>query len=94
MLKSTPAPWKVKGNKITYYDRKLKHELTLAEVTGADLSEEYTANARLMASAPNLLQALIYILGTEHTTDGRPLPDDIRDMARIAVNVAVGEEGA
>jgi hypothetical protein len=90
MGRPTGGPWKAEPHGDTtalYADRgPNRHGLRLMNLDDGDMNFE--ANVRLIESAPMLLQTLIYILGIEHTTTGRLLPDDVRDMARYAVNRA------
>lgn len=62
--KHTPAPWKVNGTQV-HADN--KHESLIADVF--DQNEACKANARLIAAAPELLEALEIAL--EASTQGR-----------------------
>ena len=61
----TPGPWKVEPD--NYYNERLVSIIIKENVSSADLYakdsmpyEEYLANARLIASAPELLEACIH----------------------------------
>ena len=76
MSKHTPGPWKY-GSKLTFSENhrgfsvwQIHHGWALASVQPADADgNEGEANARLIAAAPDLLEALkrvALILGSQH----------------------------
>lgn len=85
MSKHTPGPWHIGSNMIlkiingSYF--------SIAEVN--DWDDETVPNARLIAAAPDLLEALEIIVATEHERHGyNPF---WTDQARAAIAKAKGE---
>ena len=90
MSKHTPGPWRVDGNYIGagYY------HLALLTKTGADTAEEWKANARLFAAAPELLEALQMLMrfAPNHFTECQYTKSVWQDAA-AAIAKAEGGEG-
>ena len=71
--KHTPAPWKRSKYKVFSASGALiAHTRPTVECSGED-----EANARLIAAAPELLQALLDLIGTMCSADGVDLEDDL-----------------
>ena len=94
----TNGPWKINGNSIMGQKPHQIFARTVAFVPDGpgSPSDEGVANARLIAAAPMLLDALIEchksLLG--HYTDGHVYTLDAKrlDDARAAINLATGQE--
>ncbi len=65
--KHTPGPWALDRSGVKVLDPREKSEYVLANVHGASI-RELEANARLIAAAPDLLEALEALVG-----ENRPL---------------------
>jgi hypothetical protein len=66
----TPGPWSVSQNVSRHVIGKNGGVVACAELTWtAEISE---ANARLIAAAPDLLNALVMVLDDSNALDGRP----------------------
>lgn len=59
MSKHTPGPWSERNGRIFQIDRE---ELTIADVARAFDGDYSPSNARLIAAAPDLLEALEYAI--------------------------------
>ncbi|HBP6823498.1 TPA: hypothetical protein L6B08_26940 [Pseudomonas aeruginosa] len=85
MMKHTPGPWHVGGpNKCTIYD---KHSQRLANSFEGVMATQRTdseceANARLIAAAPELLEALQVCI---QQITALCSADDVPDQARAAI---------
>lgn len=55
MAEHTPGPWAVEGARVVAFDASMR--LLVAQVNVVRTGEERTANAHLIASAPDLLAA-------------------------------------
>jgi hypothetical protein len=93
--KHTPGPWvaELQGN-----DWKVSHEWEggLAFVAEQPIRsqrnpEKTEANARLIAAAPDLLEALRYVADWGATDPDAPRDEDVREIARAAIRKAEGE---
>lgn len=94
MNKHTPGPWFAvadKGQTIIRTSRSSAAFSPLAIVKGdkRDTLKDQEANARLMAAAPDLLEALEYCL--DCLGDEFALPSDCQSTARAAIAKARGE---
>jgi hypothetical protein len=93
MNKHTPGPWHVFKDSSIYS----KHaDYTLAEMVAGMTVEEWDANARLMAAAPELLEALQSFLNWSDSVyygeDTRRELVRAKDKARAAIVKATGEQ--
>ena len=100
-MKHTPGPWSERNGRIFQTDRE---ELTIANVGRAYDGDYSPANARLIAAAPDLLEALSSIdIYLSDTLSGRVNPDpatykqwlidgitEARNRARAAIAKATG----
>lgn len=86
MSKHTPGPWHVRGNKIVIDVM----DFSIAEIK--DFGVATIPNARLIAAAPDLLEALSKLVEIE---DGPGMAvigwSDAMDAARAAIDKAKGE---
>ena len=82
MSAHTPGPWTEVGRYIE------TDECTICEMFSARTREERDANQRLIAAAPELLEALRTAL--DASWNG-PMPDYARDQARAAIDAALAE---
>jgi hypothetical protein len=93
-LKHTPGPW-TKGDTDYFYGGPaiMAQGSIVAAVSYAGApcgcSETTTANARLIAAAPDLLAALQGLLSDKYLSD--PINNDRMAAARAAVSKATGE---
>lgn len=98
--KHTPGPWVV----LSFYKdgshpfiqstTDINHpRYLIASVQGNGMSiTEQSANAKLIAAAPELLEALVQILGWRELRDGMEFPTErIEVIARAAIAKAKGE---
>lgn len=90
--KHTPAPWTAcrtlfDGKTVSFRIACNKHGSSnpLAECTGGYDSDEMAANARLIASAPELLEALKEITESFYVHPKDSFLKDIRERARAAI---------
>jgi hypothetical protein len=94
--KHTPGPWEVgallgdpDGNSYEYptfyHIDSIKGKTYVADIMGA-LSPEAMPNARLIAAAPDLLEALMVL--TNHAQETYPHFEDVRGQADIAAALA------
>ena len=96
MSKHTPGPWAVVGNRTKYVEARLIsgliQEVAACGPTAADkgYGPQQEANARLIAAAPDLLEALIELAdcGAEAWGEDRPCVK----WARAAIAKATGEQ--
>lgn len=91
-FKGTPGPWEVAGLCCdavgTEFDSAwYKAICHRPERTGGKLTDEYNSNMRLIAAAPELLEALRFIIND----CSRMIPKCAEDKARAAINKALGE---
>ena len=92
----TPGPWAVVGNRTKYVEARLIsgliQEVAACGPTAADkgYGPQQEANARLIAAAPDLLEALIELAdcGAEAWGEDRPCVK----WARAAIAKATGEQ--
>lgn len=89
MSKHTPGPWSVGGS--TEYINQLRIEPTIGIVFGA--GDEIKANARLIAAAPEMLEALEAIIERWDTPSWKDVPHTATyiNSARAVVAKAKGE---
>lgn len=96
MINHSIAPWKVAHAHSTEYIREIKDaqgEL-IAEVCAFDDEvTEATANARLMAAAPDLLKALREYV-ERHEAEGNPAGLPEYELACTAIAKATGDQTA
>jgi hypothetical protein len=85
--KHTPGPWKYEEETQTIRSTPSNH--WLASMDSWDGAVDHAADARLIAAAPEMLEALEYILAW--TPQGWDV-EKARDMARNAIAKAKGEE--
>lgn len=92
-FKGTPGPWEVSEKRGDLID--IRHEnnepgamsLNLAQVVARQSwLKEAEANARLIAAAPELLEALQLIMNGDFY-----MPKESADVAKLAINKATGE---
>jgi hypothetical protein len=95
MTKHTPGPWEVRDR--FYIGR--PGRMSLAEVKCGDVpanaTDEHEANARLMASSPDLLaelRNLLSVVDNESRTWGEV--DEARESARATIAKATGDTDA
>jgi len=83
MNKHTPGPWnRIKGDRNVYSAAGTVCK-TPAILGGGSAATNWEANARLIAAAPDLLEALECLIKSDH--------DDVIEMARAAIARARGE---
>ena len=84
-FKGTPGPWYVsnEGCMLIRDDAGLS---IVAKYVGYTRDEEELANARLIATAPELLEALQLIMNGDFY-----MPKESADVAKLAINKATGE---
>ena len=98
----TPGPWKANGTKIVYQFDKGFTE-TIADVRGGsfgDHNDTSHSNARLIAAAPELLGALIYLVNAhEHPAASSRSRTGVLDhvppalkRARTIIETVLGED--
>ena len=88
MGKHTPGPWKIRSfynQDIVYINAEDDKGFGIAEILG----ENKEANARLIASAPELLEACKVILDADM---GKSLPKSYRTMLEQAIAKVEGKE--
>jgi hypothetical protein len=98
MSKHTPAPWIIRDVPWHATDIITEDLLYVCQVYGhKNKSGPMTANARLIAAAPELLQALLNLVGTMCAADGSDMEADLDAIdarvadARAAIAKATGE---
>ncbi|EMH9206351.1 TPA: hypothetical protein ACTYTR_003827 [Klebsiella michiganensis] len=84
-FKGTPGPWHVsnEGCMLIRDDAGLS---IVAKYVGYTNDEEELANARLISAAPELLEALLLIMGGDFY-----MPKESADVARLAIAKALGK---
>ena len=90
MSKHTPGPWRYMAGTHSHYDSEGKAIARVYGPRGIDCSRR-DANARLIAAAPDLLEALKGMLSR---TDGQAIYNFMepqREAARAAIAKATGE---
>lgn len=104
MSKHTPGPWFITGSMTKYVEARIPgrmiQEVAACGPTAADdgYGEQQMANARLIAAAPDLLEALsgmLEIYGGKNDTDGLPKHEvelNLIAHARAAIAKARGEQ--
>ena len=95
MSKHTPGPWKYDGIKHVFLDDVPFQKIAEINRYLPEFEDESDANARLIATAPQLLEALMMALDDSEVMapDGKPLcvgPDTLTRM-RAAIKAATGE---
>ncbi|MTH45383.1 hypothetical protein [Intestinirhabdus alba] len=90
-FKGTPGPWSLdEFDSVVHENSNVLGRKELVRVSGVSLprrvTEEYTANTRLVSAAPELLEALQLFL------DAQILPEYHQGVARAAISKALGEE--
>jgi hypothetical protein len=91
MGKHTPGPWKFASVEASGLPSRIVGEegVTVASPTWGDhRNHTILANAHLIAAAPDMLEALEYIVGWEPF---QWAPETAREMAIAAINKARGE---
>jgi len=70
--KHTPGPWSISSMKseLTLYDWILRHERGPLALISSPWIDDWEANARLIAAAPELLEALEAMLAADLYADG------------------------
>jgi hypothetical protein len=99
MTKHTQGPWHITGNKTKYIEARIR-DGWLQEVASVGPTEsdngygpQQEANARLIAAAPELLEALQEILAIDgHSSLTREDSDKLDAKARAAIAKATGEQ--
>lgn len=93
MNKHTFAPWRVNKRSQASYQIEREHGVNQIEVIADALTE---ANARLIAAAPDLLEALYQLVDAADDSDGCQYGTlstaFVRDIARAAIAKATGEK--
>jgi len=90
MSKHTPGPWRVGGN--SWFVNQIPIEPAIGCAYGAGY--EVKANARLIAAAPELLEALQILAEHDFGVNGwTPLLESAAIKARAAIRKATGESG-
>lgn len=84
----TPGPWKVSD---IGFGSNIEPSIAWIGYGSSYPKDEHKANARLIAAAPELLQALFRIYDEDGLT-GQNRIDFIEDIARAAINLATGQE--
>lgn len=94
-MKHTPGPWRI-GTAPPNGEQTIgtiRGMMVAVATTGVGMDEETLANARLIATAPELLEALQEVLPMlEHLLmiRGEPEPGSIGHKARAAIAKAIG----
>lgn len=83
-MSHTPGPWTISSTDSTTVDIRCSREILVAEVGNTSLEDE--ANARLIAAAPTLADALRFILADLNST----LDPEARMIAEAALAKAEG----
>ncbi len=81
MTTHTPGPWTIDDDRFIVSNKMLIGQTF-------NTCDEYSANARLIAAAPDLLEALEYLVGAYDIA--APTADDW-DRARLAISKAKGK---
>jgi hypothetical protein len=95
MSKHTPGPWRVDGTQTLYIEAVVRpgwlQEVAAVGPTEADsgYGEQQKANARLIASAPDLLDALKRIIDAD---DSKELTQHDIELGRAAIAKATGND--
>lgn len=93
MTKNTPGPWHVIGKHVAY--RRENIDLEIAEVSLHVGEDEYLANARLIAAAPDLLKAcetILYCVEEIIVIENTTRTDNIFALLNNAVQKARGNQ--
>lgn len=99
MSKHTPGPWKMLDDHPSHACLHIRREgdkQTWGIYCGPEVASVYTSNdnadadARLIAAAPDLLEALTNLLVAEKLDDGDPILGSARSAAAIAIAKATG----
>jgi transcription antitermination factor NusA-like protein len=83
MIKHTPGPWRRHNNYI--FSSKVKSVVVQLREEPKHQSDRWEADARLISSAPELLEALIQIELLE-TKNGNPIAKQMAEIAREAIS--------
>ena len=87
-MKHTPGPWTYDRSGYSLYVNSGRELVTALSMDGKRL-ETSEANARLIAAAPDLLDALLMVLDDPNALDGRPRT---YEYVRAAIAKATGEK--
>ena len=98
MLKHTPAPWVIDEESIDLFEFELEthriwinaHGMHIGYVDGPR-TEERKANARLIAAAPDLLDALLAVRAWDVSNLALDIPLEVRQQIQAAIVKATGE---
>ena len=90
MSKHTPGPWRVVKDPTNLSLQVYGQTLALFECWRRSDEQTELANARLIAAAPDLLDALDYMLNVCHAIDAQG--DEAHEKARAAIAKATGGE--
>jgi len=91
--KHTPGPWSVRkpgGTVVITLDARHGGYCEVARTVSGSLNSQREANARLIASAPDLLEALILALPYVEDASDSASPAD-QEIIRAAIAKATGE---
>ena len=83
MSNHTPGPWYVGGDMVWSFDD--DGEIAVV-IRVHERDQEFEANSRLIAAAPDLLEALEDLLGWQSTA-----PDSVKNAARQTIAKAKGK---
>ncbi len=88
MSKHTPGPWVAVARTNAYIDIEApeQHGYSAKKVASTSFTN-HEANARLIAAAPDLLNALVMVLDDPNALDGRPRTAEV---VRAAIAKATG----
>ena len=93
-LKHTPGPWIIKKSAVSYFiDARLKGS-TMQEVAyigATETNEQHEANARLIAAAPDMYDALRQWLYAEKYEDQEEMENAISLRDKIITRFEVGQ---
>lgn len=87
MLKHTKGKWEVKGRYITVYNKRI----CLVDPSWEKFSEELEANARLIASAPDMLEWLIMYFKANIKCFGCYDQDNLTKLIEQATGLTIDE---
>jgi hypothetical protein len=92
-MSNTPGPWHTSRSEVYVY-AKDEHDEPIAEIYAVNGWDQAKADARLIAAAPELLEALKQIRDAEPSEDKTAAEDwrDLRAIARAAIAKATATE--